>query len=363
MTEKLTIREIAEKAGVSIATVSRAINRHTSRFVKKSTRDKILRVVKKTSYLPSPVAKRLATGKSKNIIVFLGTRRNTIFYNDYYMKLLSGLMEVLEDTQYNLIIRMMKRRESRFDFQRALQGMDVAGCIVCDFLDVLRVSLTGIEETNAPAVVLNRSGRKKNVAFIACDNFNAAYKATKHLIDLGHRKIAIVKGDYFEKDLIDRFDGYMSALMESSIPLDPAYVYEGTFSERTGIDAVKAFMDLEDRPTALFCTSDEIAIGAYLKLEEMGLSCPRDLSIIGFDGIDAGRYLIPPLTTMRQPIHEMAQEAARKILRTIEHNEDIGGMKIFDVQLIRGGTCARPLTRAAPQFQPRQLAKTGGTKT
>ena len=340
--EKITIREIAKRSGVSIATVSRAVNPHTSRLVKKTTRKRILDVVKKTGYLPSPVAKRLATGKSTNIVLFVGTRYKSIFYNDYYMKLLSGVMQVIEETHYTLTIRMMKLREADFDLSRVIRGMDTAGCIICDLPGVLQVSMTGLENVKIPVVILNKMARKNGVSFMGCDNFKAAYDAVSHLIALGHTRIAIVKGTYFEKDSIDRFEGYKKSLVDHNIPINDSYVYEGDFSEETGIKAIKEFMTMTERPTAVFAANDEIALGAFMKLNELGLKCPRDVSIIGFDGIDAGRYLVPKLSTMRQPIYEMAQDATRQIVLAMEKNIALGGLKIYDANLIKGGTCDRP---------------------
>ncbi len=340
--EHITIREIAKKTGVSIATVSRAINPHTTRLVKKSTRIKVLAVVKKTGYLPSPVAKRLATGKSTNIVIFLGTKYKSIFYNDYYIKILSGAMEVLEHTQYNLVIRLVKPREARFDLNKVIRGMDIAGCIIFNEPDVLQVSMPGLENVGIPVVVLNRAEKKEGAGFMACDNYRGAYDATKHLIELGHTRIAIIKGCSEEKDFIDRFEGYKNAMINSSLPLDEQYMYTGYFSQDTGVKALREFMKLQERPTSIFCTNDEIAIGVFMALEEVGLKCPGDISIMGFDGLDVGRYLVPKLTTMRQPIYEMAKEAMKDILDTLDNKKTMGTRKIFDAHLVKGGTCAKP---------------------
>jgi LacI family transcriptional regulator len=344
--EKLTIREIATKAGVSIATVSRAINPSTSRFVKRSTRDRVLKVVKKVNYLPSPVAKGLATGKSTNIVIFLGTRYSSLFYSDYYMKLLSGVMEVLENTPYNLIIRMLKHGESDFELDKVMRGMDIAAGIACDIVGVLQVSLTGLQTASIPVVVLNRAARVRGATFFDCNNFKAAYDAVKYLIRLGHRKIAIINGTHYAKYAIDRFEGYKKALIDSSIPVNDAYIFKGDFDEITGIKGLGRFMRLEDRPSAIFCANDEIAIGAFMELEKLGLRCPRDVSIIGFDGIDAGQYLVPKLATMRQPIYEMSKAAAKGLLNALDGGGTMGDIRIFNAQLMEGGTCAKPQPRS-----------------
>jgi len=345
--EKITIRDIANQAGVSVATVSRAINPHTSRFVRTSTRSKILRLVKRTNYLPSPVAKRLATGKSTNIVIFLSTRYTSIFYSDYYTKLLSGAMSVLENTNYNLIVRMLKHTEYQFTLNKVVRGMDIAATIICDFLDMLQVSLSGLENVRMPVVILNRTERKEGVTFMAVDNFKGGYDATNHLVQLGHRKIGIVKGTYYEKDMIDRFEGYKKALADNFIPINDAYVFEGDFTEKTGFKAVEYLMALKDRPTAIFCTNDEIAIGAFMQLDSMGVRCPKDVSLMGFDGLDTGRYLVPKLTSMTLPITEIAQEAVRALLCALEGKREMGELRIFEATLFKGGTCGRPPSRAA----------------
>ncbi len=253
-------------------------------------------------------------------------------------------MQVIEDTQYNLVIRMVKLYENRFDLNKVTKGMDIAASIVCDWKDVLEVSEESLENTKIPVVILNRVIKKPGVSSIACDNFKSAHDAAAYLIGLGHRKIAIIKGTYYEKDVIDRFEGYKKALTDRSIPIHDEYMFEGVFSEETGFKAVKKFMSQKERPTAIFATNDEMAIGAFMKLQEMGLRCPRDISLIGFDGIAAGQYLVPSLTTMRQPIDEMARLAVKEVIRALGVGRDAqeGTAQLIEAKLLRGGTCDRP---------------------
>ncbi len=339
--EHTTIKEIARLSGVSIATVSRAVNPHTAHFVKHSTRNKILRLVKKTHYLPSPAAQRLVTGKSYNIALFLGVKYRTVFYHDYYVKLMAGVMDGLENTPYSLIVRMLKLKECRFDFNEMIKGLDIAGSIVCHLKTELEVSTAGLQGLKMPVVILNMTGNRKGVRFIAYDHLEAAYEATKYLIGLGHTKIAIIKGPDIEPDAVKRFDGFKRALRDNHIALNSLYIHQGQFNEATGFSGMDNFLSLKDKPTAVFCSNDEIAIGAFMKLNETGLSCPRDMSLIGFDGIDATRYAIPSLTTMRQPIYEMAKEAAEFLVSALENKRTMSGTKIFTPQLTEGGTCEK----------------------
>ena len=345
--EKITIQDIARDAGVSIATVSRAINPHTNWLVTPPTRKKILDIVRKTGYLPSPIAKRLATGKSTNIVIFIGTKQESMFYSDYYMKLLAGAMKVIEDSQFNLIIRLIKLRENTFDLSKVIRGMDIGGAIICDWKDILEVSTRGFEGVRIPSVVLNRAFKIPGVSCIACDNFKSGYDATNYLIGLGHRNIAVIRGGYDEKDAIDRLEGYKMALFERSLPINDSYIYEGDFSEETGIRAVKRFIGLQNRPTAIFATNDEIALGAFMKLSEMSFRCPKDVSLIGFDGIYAGGYLVPKLATMVQPIAEMAQTAVKEVVRCLSNGGEMEKIKLFDAKLSKGGTCGAPPYMAA----------------
>lgn len=338
----ITIKEVARKAGVSVATVSRAINPHTAGLVKPSTKNSILNIIKKSHYTPSEAAKRLVTGKSHNIFLFLGAKYRSMFYSDYYMKLMTGVMDVLENTNYNLIVRMLKIKESRFDLNRMIQGVDVAGIIVCHLQTELEVSDIGIRNIKIPTVILNKIEYKNDLSFVACDHFQAGYEATKYLINLGHKKIAIIRGPDDEPDAVQRFRGYKDALKDHAIPFMSSYVLKGNFTEDTGFKGIEKFIHLNERPTAVFCSNDDIAIGALMKIKEVGMKCPDDISIIGFDGIDAGRYLIPPLTTMQQPIYEMARESARALVSRMEEDINIKGVKIFNAKLIEGGTCSAP---------------------
>jgi len=340
MKKRITITEIALKADTSIATVSRAINPQTAHLVKRSTRKRILSIVKQAGFLPNPVAQRLATGRSTHIVVFLGSRYDSIFYHDYYIKLISGVMEVLERSPYDLIVRMLKLKEVHCSVADQMRGMDIAGAIVCDFVGVLEASLNGIEEFDTPLVVLNRVEKNPRASYVICDNLKSAYEATNYLLDLGHRRIAIIKGVSSEQDTIDRLDGYKKALEQRSVSLRDEFIFSGSYATETGVRAVRKFMRLKERPTALFCTNDEIAIGAIEEMVRMGISCPQEISVVGFDGIDAGRYFAPRLTTMRQPIYEMAKRAAQIIINALQGKEDLGKTQVFDAQLWKGNSCA-----------------------
>lgn len=339
--EHTTINEIARLSGVSIATVSRAINPRTAHFVKHRTRAKILKLVRQKNYMPSPAARRLVTGKSHNIALFLGMKYRSIFYYDYYMKLLAGVMDGLENTPYSLVVRMPKLNECRFDFDKMITGLDIAGSIICHLKTELEVSTAGLRDLRMPVVILNMTGNKKNIRFMAYDHAQAAYEATKYLIWLGHTKIGVIKGPGDEPDAVTRFEGFKRALRDSHIALNNSYIYQGQFTEATGTSGMDKFLHLEERPTAVFCSNDEIAIGAFMKLKESGLNCPKDMSIIGFDGIDAGRYLVPPLTTMKQPVYAMAKESALALVDALDKGKDVGGAMVFAAQFIEGGTCGK----------------------
>lgn len=336
MPAKITIKEVAKKTNLSIATVSRAINPQTRHLVAKQTLKTIDSVIEKVHFTPSLPARRLVTGKSYNIVIFFQPEPSSSFYNDYYSKMIDGAVAALQSTSYNLILAVIGVVKGGFDIPTAISKMDVAAAIVCNFAGITKLSARNIFNVDIPMVVINAYPKEQNPTCFLIDNFMGAYDATTYLINKGHRNIAFIRGERGAKDPEDRFQGFRKALRDNYIRYDEKLCYQGDdLNEGAGEKAADyLFKDKTKAPSAVFCSSDLSAIGLLNKLNRMGINCPKDVSIIGFDGIDHGKYTTPPLTTMRQPIFEMSNEATKELINNLEHDKKFRGTRFFKAGLI-----------------------------
>jgi DNA-binding LacI/PurR family transcriptional regulator len=255
--------------------------------------------------------------------------------------MIAGAMSAVEKTPYSLNLAIMKDERSGFNVEKAMRGMDVAGAIVSSILGVFNVSTVNLLDLSIPVLVLNQHKSGTNPGCFMIDNFKSAYDATMYLAGRGHRRIGFVKGTDTVKDAHDRYMGYRKAINDIGIKYDPRLEYQSNFLEESGIKAVRYYFSGKfERPSAIFFSSDAVAMTAINELRNIGVSCPKEVSIVGFDGIDAGRYTDPPLTTVLQPIYEMAAEAVRQIIRDIENGTRFTGSRFFIATVIERGSVA-----------------------
>ncbi|HPM42314.1 MAG TPA: LacI family DNA-binding transcriptional regulator [Candidatus Omnitrophota bacterium] len=339
--EKITIKHIANKLGLSIATVSRAVNPQTQHLVKQNTRDKVLTLIESEHYIPSPAAKALATGRSYNIVVFFRPEASSVFFDDYYSKMIAGSMNAVSGTDYNLVMSVIKDEEGGFDIEKAVRKMDVAAAILVNFLGVHKLSAKNIFNLDVPILVINQYREEENPNCFLIDNFKSSYEATQYLINKGHRRIGFVRGLANVKDAQDRYLGFLQALKDNGISHNENLDYQTDFSEEAAVFAVRYFFSGKSKPpSALFFVNDTMAMIAMNELRKLGITCPKDISVMGFDGIDAGRYTDPPLTTVLQPIYDMAGEAVREAMNILEAKKRFKGTRYFTAKIIERGSVA-----------------------
>lgn len=333
--KKITIKEIADNLGLSVATVSRAINPHTQHLVTALTRKRVSDLVKQYQYVPNIAAKRLVTGMSRNIVIFFRPQVASLFFDDYYSKLIAGAMSAVDTTDYHLNLSVMKVERGGFNVAKAIRTMDVAGAIICNFFGVFNVSTKNIFELGIPVIILNPYKDGDNPSCYMIDNYKSMYEATKYLISLGHKRIGFVRGSANIKDAQDRYFGHLQALKDCGIPLEPRLNYQSDFRDETGIKAARYYFSGKfEPPSALLFTNDPMAITALNELRQMGVPCPEQVSVVGFDGLDAGRFTDPPLTSAGQPTYEIASDSVRQIIQCIETKEIFVGSKYFTAKII-----------------------------
>jgi LacI family transcriptional regulator len=304
---KVTIIEVAEKAGVSFGTVSRVVNNDI--HVKKETRERVLKVMDRLGYVANRQARSLAGGKS-NIIGVLVPDLGT----GYIEEIIRGIDAELSLSDLDLILYTTHRTASK----EANYVANLAKGMVDGLLLVLPRSpadyigtLTG---RNFPFVLIDHQGTGRNCPAVGATNWQGAYRATEYLIKLGHSRIGFITGSMDLGCSMERLEGYLSALRTHHASDAPELIYEGTFFQPDGYAGASALLDLPNPPSAIFASNDIMALGVMDAVRSRGLRIPDDVSIVGFDDIPQSAVVRPALTTVNQPLEKMGRVATQMLL-------------------------------------------------
>jgi LacI family transcriptional regulator len=305
-TGKATLEMVAERAGVSPSTVSRVLN--GTAVVSADKRKAVERAIAKLGFVANPVARGLAGGRTFSIGVV-----TQAIDSPFYGRALRGIEEELGGAGYSpLFTSGHWRADEEARCIDVLRQRRVDGLIVLTGR-LSNAALRAVART-APVVVTGRQLKAPNLVSLDFDNREGARLATEHLIGLGHRRIAFVAGDPEHPDSIERQRGYESALRAAGLRIDPGLVLPGDFNEQSGVDAVEQLVARRTRFTAIFAANDQMAFGARLGLFRHHQSIPANVSLVGFDDVAGSLYMVPGLTTVHYPIHEIGQLAARAML-------------------------------------------------
>ena len=304
------IKDIAELAGVSVATVSRTLKK--PEVVREETRRVVMAAVAKLEYKPNALASGLRRQRSETIIVVVPDIRNP-----FYSSIVQGIEHVAHSSGYKILLGESQNRQDRLDsYAGMLMSKEADGLILLGSLlpTLVQESLAQGREVPIPLVMACEYFEGLEIPNVRIDNVGAAALATTYLLDLGHARIAKITGPMNNPLSKDRLKGYRSALRKAGLRALPDYVGHGDFSVDSGYRAMQALLALEEPPTAVFCSNDEMAIGALKAIKDQKLRVPRDISIIGFDNIRFSEYSDPPLTTISQPNTEIGRTAMRLML-------------------------------------------------
>lgn len=305
----VTIQDIAKTAQVSKSTVSRVLNGTAA--VHPDKRKAVLQATERLGFAPNSLARSLAKGRSMTIGVLTQN-----IGSPFYDAISQGVIAGLGGTGYSpLFMDGQWQRSVEVDAIRALLGRRVDGLVLIGG-DVAARELATLC-ADLPTVVVARQLAHERLHCIHADNVAGGDLATRHLIEHGHRQIAMIRGIDHHPDAIDRFTGYRKALAAAGIELDPELVCEGDFSAASGVRAVDALIASDRRFSAVFAANDMTAFGARLALHRHGRRVPQDVSLVGFDDQAEAAFVTPPLTTVRQPAIEMGEQASRGLLALI----------------------------------------------
>lgn len=312
----VTLHEIAKAAGCSVSTVSRALN-DSDHPVNAETRERILAIASELGYRPNVTARGLKMDRTFTI--------GLIVYNiasPFTPVLIRGIQEYLKQNDYfSVIISTDWDPELESEAVHQLISRSIDGVI---FVESWR------EETNLtldlagkPYVFVYRLFDGSYANSVLVDDHYGARLAVEHLINLGHRRIAYISGPHDWDASKDRLAGYLDVLAQYGIPYDPALVEEGTWEVQSGYPAVKKFLALRDRPTAIFAANDLMALGAIYAIQDEGLSVPEDVAVVGYDDRDFACFTKPTITTIRSPSFEMGRLAAEMLLNRLENQVEL----------------------------------------
>lgn len=331
-----TIKDVARRAGVGVGTASRAIAGTGS--VSAKTAARVHKAVEELSFRPSHAARVLQKGQSQTIGVFV-----PLIQGSFYTPILHAIYTALRAGGRHMVVDFGQTLES--ERQDALDGAEFLVDRGCDGLIVMgtRLKPKDVEKlmTLQPkTVLLNRSAQGFTDRCFNPDHRWAGAKAAETLLEAGHREIAVIEGPSTSTDNVLRLRGFYEKLSSSGIRIDEACKVSGDFSPASGAIGVKELLAKERRFTALFCANDESALGALAYLQQIGISVPQDLSVMGYDGIDLSAFTVPPLTTILIPWREIVANALNHLLNLC-YGTDYAVHRNLQPELLWRGSVAR----------------------
>jgi LacI family transcriptional regulator len=330
---KSTIKDVAKEAGVSIATVSFVIN--NSKHISPETKTRVLKAIKSLNYHASKSAVNLVSGKTGNI-GFILTDDHFLRTEPFYTSIFLGTEFEARNAGYYILLTSITPNFGkddplpRFILNNSVDGIIVAGKIPANLID-------RISSYKLPTVYIDYIPTKNCCPLVLIDNLQGGLMATNHLIELGHTNIAFIGADIEHPSLSDRLKGYKQALENAKIQTkNNLIVTNSKYPDRVnGYNSIKSLLSKNKNVTAVFACNDAMAIGVLNYLNDYGYKVPKDISLIGFDDVEADLMLNPPLTTIRVPKIEMGIEAMKLLVNTLKNKKSLSNKILVPIELIK----------------------------
>ncbi len=306
---RANIKDVAARAGVAVKTVSRVLNGHP--YVSKELREKVEAAMAELDYRPSVAARILSGAKSNQIALIYDN------HSPYYMfQIQKGCWEVCHENGIRLLAQPVDVADPRVGDQ--VRGLvsetHVDGIILSSPVTDCDPVLRALETMDVPFVRISPGTNHALTSSVFMDDAQAADDMTTHLINAGHRRIGFIKGHSNHMASDDRLFGYRRALDRVGIPFEPGLVVDGEFDFDSGVAGGRALLDLPERPTAIFASNDDMAAGVLAVAHDRGINVPAELSVAGFDDTTLARTVWPPLTTISQPMADLARTATQILI-------------------------------------------------
>jgi len=327
-----TMSDVAARAGVSKTTVSHVLN--NTRFVEEKTRQQVLQAIAELGYRPSTIARSLTTNRTQTVGVIVSDVSNYFF-----AEILRGIEDVLMPESYGLVVcNTAETLEREGHYLDLLLRQRVDGVIDAATSQKWNI-LTEFGTHQIPVVFLDRVFEGMEGPFVGVDNIRGAYLGASHLIACGHRRIGILAGFQRLSTMRERLAGFRRALQEHSIALPEEWIVTSLLSVKGGWEAMRQILTLPDRPTAVFISNNLLSLGALSALKELGLRCPEDVALIGFDDHPWAAVSDPPLTVVRQPAQRLGQVAAGILLNLIKNEPVEESHVLLNCELVIRHSC------------------------
>lgn len=331
-----TMKDVALKAKVSTATVSRALMNPDK--VSQSTRSRVEQAALEVGYFPQSMGRNVKRNESRTILVIVPD-----ICDPFFSEIIRGIEVTAAEQGYLVLIGdCAHQNQKEKTFLNLIITKQIDGMVLLSSRLPFDASVE--EQRNLPPMVMsNEFAPELELPTVHIDNLTAAFNAMNYLLDLGHKRIGCIAGPEDMPLCHYRLQGYVQALRRSGIVVDPHYIARGDFTFEAGANALKQLLEQPLPPTAVFCHSDVMALGALSWAKLQGLKVPDDLSIIGFDNIALAEFCDPPLTTVAQPRFDIGREAMLLLLDQMQGQNVSSGSRLMDCELIiRGSTRALP---------------------
>jgi LacI family transcriptional regulator len=346
-----TIRELARRCGVSVATVSRVFNNYPD--VSEKTRARVLEIARELDYTPTAAARTLVTRRSYLIGAVLSTRtRAPELKHPFFQDVLVGLKHRVGELGYDLLIVSSESENGSGEvgYLRRCRHHHVDGVVVWG-LDERDPELQKLVRSRIPCIGVDLPALGLRTGNVMSDNVDGAEKAVDHLHGIGYDRIAFVSGLLTTSPGVDRLVGYRRALERLGLPYRDEYVEEGDFYLESGYAAMQRLLDLSEPPEAVFASSDLMAVGAIRAAQDRGLRVPHDVAVVGFDDVQIAPLVQPALTTIRQDKEGLGAAAGEALIRMIEDPTASPPAVTLPVELVVRDSCGARIGAAGSRLR------------
>lgn len=327
--QNVTIQTVADLAKVSIKTVSRVINNESG--VRDSTRDKVQAAINELGYEPSPAARALASNSSK--LIGLIYDNPSAAYISYVQ---DGALRACSSNDYNMVIHPCEfaTEDLTEELITMVQRSRLDGLLLTPPLTDNQELIEALLNKNIPIASIAPAKTNPAYSSVSCNDADVVYDITRYLIKSGHSKIGFIQGHIEHGAALKRFEGYEKALASENISFESDYVVQGDFSFESGVSAARKLLKLKNRPSAIFAANDYMAAGVVRVTQELGISVPDELAVVGFDDAPVSRQIWPSLSTVKQPVSQMAEAATNLLIARIKDPAIQPEHQTFEAELL-----------------------------
>ncbi len=342
MAKKPTIKDVASRAGVSIATVSFVLNKHPSEVISERVKKRVWAAARALDYHPSATAAGLARKRTRNVAIIFYKDEETIS-NQFYSFVIQGAIKEAIEKHYNLLFSYINETYKGYaDLPKIIQEKNAEGAL---FMRLVHPKLIrAIQSRGIPVVLIDHYPPIKQVNSLQIDNFTGGLLAAQHLIELGHRKLAMLCAARDRPSIEERAQGFRAAFERYDVPFSSrSSLFEArSLSFDGGHEAALKILKQHKRLTGLFCANDEMAAGVVRATHQLGWRIPEDLSVVGFDDITMANYTDPPLTTVGVVKEHLGRRAMTRLLELVEGTDQKVKREVVPVKLVVRGSSSHP---------------------